>query len=78
MTTNSKLSQNIAWWSRQNLEAYHEPESAFSDYRGVVEMLDQVDLDVVYVVTMPGHLLPIVVASAWDAIYIHRSRSHRG
>ena len=36
----------------------HEPESAFSDYR---EMLDQVDLDVVYVVTMPGHLLPIVL-----------------
>ena len=36
----------------------HEPESAFSDYR---EMLDQIDLDVVYVVTMPGHLLPIVV-----------------
>ncbi|MYE87578.1 Gfo/Idh/MocA family oxidoreductase [Candidatus Poribacteria bacterium] len=36
----------------------HKPESAFSDYR---EMLDQVDLDVVYVVTLPGHLLPIVV-----------------
>jgi predicted dehydrogenase len=34
------------------------PEFAFQDYR---EMLDRVALDVVYVVTMPGHLLPIVV-----------------
>jgi predicted dehydrogenase len=34
------------------------PELAFRDYR---EMLDQVALDVVYVVTLPGHLLPIVV-----------------
>ena len=38
-------------------KAEHKPEFAFLDYR---EMLDKVDLDVVYVVTMPGHLLPIV------------------
>ncbi|MCZ6677933.1 MAG: Gfo/Idh/MocA family oxidoreductase, partial [Candidatus Poribacteria bacterium] len=43
---------------REKAKAEHQPESAFRDYR---EMLDQVDLDVVYVVTMPGHLLPIVL-----------------
>jgi len=36
----------------------HQPEFAFLDYR---EMLDKCDLDVVYVETMPGHLLPIVL-----------------
>jgi len=36
----------------------HKPDSAFLDYR---EMLDKCDLDVVYVETMPGHLLPIVL-----------------
>jgi len=35
----------------------HQPEFAFLDYR---EMLNKCDLDVVYVETMPGHLLPIV------------------
>jgi predicted dehydrogenase len=34
------------------------PEFTFRDYR---EMLEQAALDVVYVVTLPGHLLPIVV-----------------
>jgi predicted dehydrogenase len=38
-------------------KAQHAPQFAFRDYRN---MLDRVDLDVVYVVTMPGHLLPIV------------------
>ncbi len=42
----------------QQAKLAHKLESAFHDYR---EMLDRVDLDVVYVVTMPGHLLPIVV-----------------
>ncbi|MFQ6039961.1 MAG: Gfo/Idh/MocA family protein [Candidatus Poribacteria bacterium] len=36
----------------------HKPEFVFLDYR---EMLDKCDLDVVYVETMPGHLLPIVL-----------------
>jgi len=36
----------------------HQPEFAFLDYR---EMLDKCNLDVVYVETMPGHLLPIVL-----------------
>ena len=35
------------------------PEFAFSDYR---QMLETVDLDVVYVVTAPAHHLPIVLA----------------
>ncbi len=39
-------------------KATYEPEFAFHDYR---QMLDQVDLDVVYVVTMPAHLLTIVL-----------------
>jgi predicted dehydrogenase len=43
---------------RNQAKAAHEPESTFGDYR---EMLDKADLDVVYVETMPGHLLPIVV-----------------
>ncbi|MBM3238911.1 Gfo/Idh/MocA family oxidoreductase [Candidatus Poribacteria bacterium] len=36
----------------------HQPEFTFTDYR---EMLDKCDLDIVYVETMPGHLLPIVL-----------------
>ena len=36
----------------------HQPLYAFGDYK---EMLEKCDLDVVYVVTMPGHLLPIVL-----------------
>ena len=43
---------------RNRAKAEHQPEFAFRDYR---EMLDKMDLDVVYVVTMPGHLLPIVL-----------------
>ena len=42
----------------EKAKAEHQPESSFRDYR---EMLDKVNLDVVYVVTMPGHLLPIVL-----------------
>ena len=38
-------------------KAEYTPEHAFDDYR---RMLDEVELDLVYVVTMPGHLLPIV------------------
>ena len=36
----------------------HRPGQSFTDYR---QMLDECDLDVVYVVTLPGHLLPIVL-----------------
>ena len=36
----------------------HGPVPGFQDYR---QLLDEVDLDVVHVVTMPGHLLPIVL-----------------
>ncbi len=36
----------------------HGPKHGFTDYR---EMLDTCDLDMVYAVTMPGHLTPIVL-----------------
>ena len=42
---------------RAEAKAKYQPEVAFSDYR---DMLDQTQLDVVYVVTLAGHLLPIV------------------
>ncbi|MBX3010816.1 MAG: Gfo/Idh/MocA family oxidoreductase [Caldilineaceae bacterium] len=42
---------------RAEAVAKHQPEVAFGDYR---EMLDKTQLDVVYVVTLAGHLLPIV------------------
>ena len=44
-----RLRKNQAEWG---------PEHAFADYR---EMLDVCQPDVVHVVTMPGHLLPIVL-----------------
>lgn len=42
----------------QKAQVDHQPQFIFTDFR---QMLDQVDLDLVYVVTMPGHLLPIVL-----------------
>ena len=39
-------------------QADHGPEVASTDYR---EMLDRARPDVVYVVTLPGHQLPIVL-----------------
>jgi myo-inositol 2-dehydrogenase/D-chiro-inositol 1-dehydrogenase len=42
---------------RTEAQAKHQPEAAFGDYR---ELLDKTQLDVVYVVTLAGHLLPIV------------------
>jgi len=36
----------------------HQPERTFADYR---EMLATCDLDVVFVLTMPGHLVPIAL-----------------
>ena len=42
----------------QKAQTNHRPQFAFTDFR---QMLDQIDLDLVYVVTMPGHLLPIVL-----------------
>lgn len=42
---------------RAEAKAKYQPEVAFADYRA---MLDQTQLDVVYVVTLAGHLLPIV------------------
>ena len=42
----------------ERARAEYQPPYAFRDYR---EMLDRCTLDVVYVVTMPGHLLSIVL-----------------
>ena len=42
----------------QKAQTDHQPQFVFTDFR---QMLDQADLDLVYVVTMPGHLLPIVL-----------------
>lgn len=42
---------------RAQASATYQPESAFDDYR---EMLDKTDLDLVYIVTLAGHQLPIV------------------
>ncbi len=45
---------------RAEAKAKHQPEAAFGDYR---DLLDKTQLDVVYVVTLAGHLLPIVQES---------------
>lgn len=50
----------------------HGPEQAFSDYR---EMLEKTDLDVVYVETMPGHLLPIVLDCLARDIHVSVEKS---
>jgi predicted dehydrogenase len=42
---------------RNRAQMEHQPEAAFADYR---DLLDKTNLDVVYVVTLAGHLLPIV------------------
>ncbi|HRW03595.1 MAG TPA: Gfo/Idh/MocA family oxidoreductase [Caldilineaceae bacterium] len=42
---------------RNKAKADHQPQFAFADYR---DLLDKTQLDVVYVVTLAGHLLPII------------------
>ena len=51
----------------------HKPERAFLDYR---EMLDSCSIDVAYVITMPGHILPIALECR-SATSTRRSRSRR-
>ena len=43
----------------------HRPDAAFQDYQ---DMLQRTELDIVYVETMPGHLLPIVLACLEEGI----------
>ena len=43
----------------------HKPDASFDRYE---DMLQRADLDLVYVVTMPGHLLPIVLACLEEGI----------
>ncbi|MFH1566495.1 MAG: Gfo/Idh/MocA family oxidoreductase [Gemmatimonadota bacterium] len=45
----------------------HQPERAFRDYR---EMLEACDLDVVFVLTMPGHLKPIALDCLGRGLHI--------
>ena len=45
--------------------AAHKPDAVFQDYQ---DMLQRTELDVVYVETMPGHLLPIVLACLEEGI----------
>lgn len=50
----------------------YQPDAAFSDHR---EMLDRSDLDVVYVVTQPGHLLPIVLDCLERGLHVSVEKS---
>ncbi len=50
---------------RERAAAAHGPDASFGDYQ---EMLQKANLDVVYVETMPGHLLPIVLACLEEGI----------
>ena len=50
---------------RETTLQMYKPDESFSDYQG---MLQKMDLDIVYVETMPGHLLPIVTACLEEGI----------
>ena len=50
---------------RERAVQKHEPDASFDDYQ---DMLQKTDLDVVYVETLPGHLLPIVLACLDEGI----------
>tara|TARA_B100001750_G_C15410535_1_gene547521 strand:+ start:114 stop:1091 length:978 start_codon:yes stop_codon:yes gene_type:complete len=50
---------------REKTAQMHKPDVSFSDYQ---DMLQKIDLDIVYVETMPGHLLPIVTACLEEGI----------
>ena len=52
--------------------AEHKPDESFRDYR---DMLAKCDLDVVYVETMPGHLLPIVLACLEEGLNVSVEKS---
>ena len=45
--------------------AAHKPDAVFHDYQ---DMLQRTELDIVYVETMPGHLLPIVLVCLEEGI----------
>lgn len=57
---------------RKAAAAEHKPERAFDDYG---DMLEAVDLDLVYVETMPGHLLPIVLACLEEGLNVSVEKS---
>jgi predicted dehydrogenase len=53
-------------------QAEYQIPQVFQDYR---EMLDRCNLDVVYVVTMPGHLLPIVLDCLARGLHVSVEKS---
>ena len=53
-------------------KAKHHPDFAFDDYQ---EMIEAVDLDVVYVVTLPGHLMPIVITCLEEGLNVSVEKS---
>ena len=57
---------------RERALAEHGPERAFADYR---EMLEKCDLDIVYVTTMPGHLLQIVLDCLAQGLHVSVEKS---
>ena len=56
----------------QKAQRDYVPEATFGDFR---QMLDRCDLDVVYVVTMPGHLLPIVTECLDRGLHVSVEKS---
>ena len=52
--------------------AKHKPEVVYTDYR---KMLDEREVDIVYVITMPGHLKPIVIESLQRGINVSVEKS---
>ena len=57
---------------RERAATEHKPEGVFADYR---EMLESSDLDLVYVVTLPGQLLPIVLACLERGLHVSVEKS---
>lgn len=56
----------------ENAKAKYRPDHAFDDYQ---EMIEAVDLDVVYVVTLPGHLMPIVITCLEEGLNVSVEKS---
>ena len=56
----------------QKAASEFRPQGAYLDYR---KMLDEGDIDVVYVVTMPGHLLPSVIECLQRGLHVSVEKS---
>ena len=56
----------------EDAAAEHHPDRSFTDYR---EMLETTDLDLIYVVTLPGQLLPIVLSCLERDLHVSVEKS---